>query len=101
MKEVLLSKERLAELATFTPSSDNTVQPATIEELQAMASALLASNGQMPVAEVVEGVDYDHDDDGQPLNHKHVHYSLDDIEALPVGTKLYAIMQLQLTIPDA
>ncbi len=92
MKEVLLSKERLAELAKFTPSSDNTAQPATMEEIQAMASALLASNGQMPVAEVVEGVDYDHDADGQPLNHKHVHYSLDDIEALPLGTKLYAII---------
>lgn len=92
MKEELLSKERLAELATFTPSSDNTTQPATMEEIHAMASALLASNGQMPVAEVVEGIDYDHDDNGQPLNHKHVHYSLDDIEALPVGAKLYAII---------
>jgi len=92
MKQVLLSKERLAELATYSPSSDNSVQPATMEEIKAMASDLLASNGQMPVAEVVDGVDYDHDDDGQPLSHKHVHYSLDDIEALPVGTKLYAII---------
>lgn len=92
MKEKLPSKDRLAELATFNPSSVNGAEPATREEWQAMASALLAYNGQMPVAEVVEGVDYDHDENGQPLNDKHIHYSLDDIEALPIGTKLYVII---------
>lgn len=91
VKEKLPSKDRLAELATFNPSIEKGVLPVTMEELNAMASALLASNGQVPVAEVIEGVIYDHDENGQPLSDKHIHYSLDDIEALPIGTKLYAI----------
>lgn len=88
MLEKLPSKDRLAELAAFKPTGADNVHPATMEEWRAMAEALLSLVGQEAFGEIVFGIERDESD--EPTNQKYIDYSLEIIEALPVGTKLYA-----------
>ncbi|MGL5599505.1 MAG: hypothetical protein ACRDD5_01215 [Silvania sp.] len=90
MLEQLPSKDRLAELAAFEPTGADNAQPATLEEWKAMAEALLSLVGQEAFGEIILGVERDESD--ELTNQKYINYSLDAIEALPVGTKLYAVV---------
>ncbi|CAM8681555.1 hypothetical protein [Leclercia sp. M-A074-M] len=90
MLQKLPSKDRLAELAAFNTAGTDNAQPATMDEWKAMAEALLSLVGKEAFGEVVFGIERDESD--ELTNQKYIDYSLDAIEALPVGTKLYAVI---------
>ena len=68
----------------------------------AMARLLLSSMEQEPVAEISQAQEYDLE--GNLRHQRDIDYYQDDIESLPVGTKLYAAPQLPqpavLSVPD-
>ena len=80
-----LSKERLEEIRDF----DTCVK---LEESAEMARHLLSGLEQEPVAEISQAQEYDLE--GNLRHQRDIDYYQDDIDKLPVGTKLYAAPQL-------